>query len=71
MPVTLSQDPQPAPSRRCADWTFQRWSPVGFVCLDKICSEEHSFPMLVPSGCLPNCMAEAGVLQRLSSALEP
>ena len=63
--------PTACPSRRCADWTFQRWSPVGFVCLDKICSEQHSFPWPVPSGCLPNCTAEAGVLQRLSSVLEP
>ena len=70
-PVTLSQDPQPPPSRRWADWTFQGWSPVDFVCLDKICSEQRSSLRPVRSGCLPIGMAEAGVLQHLSSVLEP
>ena len=63
--------PTASPSRRCADWTFQPWSPVGFVCLDKICSEQWSSPRLVLSGCLPIGTAEDGVLQRLSSVLEP
>ena len=69
-PVTLSQDPQPPPSRRWADWTFQGWSPVDFVCLDKICSEQRSSLRPVRSGCLPIGMAEAGVLQHLSSVLD-
>ena len=41
------------------------------LCLEKICSEQRSSLRLVRSGCLPIGMAEAGVLQRLSSVLEP
>ena len=41
------------------------------LCLEKICSEQRSSLRPVRSGCLPIGMAEAGVLQCLSSVLEP